>query len=142
MDDLVEVKKWPALSTVMWDDHRIHISRRDAWSYYDRRWRWVESAGVASDERKFQQELAAEFGSYFESEWDAQEPSYWADVDISTIGFLEFTRWLDQHNFVWMVTPVEGNPSWARVWVNTANNLLLFELQWSKYIRRTSHDRG
>lgn len=58
----VEVGRYPQLKLLCWNRRGAFLSARDAWSLYERNWRFVEPGQLDADEHALIERLSARFG--------------------------------------------------------------------------------
>ena len=59
---MVRVADYPNLNLLCWSFEAHFVTRRNAFSLYERNWRWLDVAGAPEHERALIEELAREFG--------------------------------------------------------------------------------
>jgi len=59
---VVEVAEYPALADIAWNRTARFISARDAFSLYERNWRFVDRGGLTERERALIDRLARRYG--------------------------------------------------------------------------------
>ena len=59
---MVRVDEYPNLRLLRWNLKAPYVTRRDAFSLYERNWRLVDHAAAPAPERAFIDDLAREFG--------------------------------------------------------------------------------
>ena len=59
---MVRVDEYPNLELLCWNLNAPCVTRRDAFSLYERNWRLVDHAAAPTHERAFIDDLAREFG--------------------------------------------------------------------------------
>ena len=60
--ETVELARYPQLKLLCWNRRGEFISARDAWSIYERNWRFVEPAQLQAAERELIDTLSARYG--------------------------------------------------------------------------------
>ena len=61
-NDMIKQDNYPTLKLLCWSQQSEYISRRDAFSIYERNWRFVELDKLAVHENQLIDELKIEFG--------------------------------------------------------------------------------
>ena len=59
---MVQVDEYPNLKLLCWNLKTPYVTRREAFSLYERNWRLVDHAVAPAHERAFIDDLAREFG--------------------------------------------------------------------------------
>ena len=59
---MVRVDEYPNLKLLCWNLKAPYVTRREAFSLYERNWRLVDHAAASAHERAFIDDLAREFG--------------------------------------------------------------------------------
>ena len=60
--DTVEVARYPQLNLLCWNRRSPLVSAKDAWSLYERNWRFIDSSQLGPAERGLLDRLALRFG--------------------------------------------------------------------------------
>ena len=60
---LVEAARYPQLKLLCWNRHSPWLSAADAWSLYERNWRFIENERLEPAERQLIDRLNARFGA-------------------------------------------------------------------------------
>ncbi len=60
--ETVEVARYPQLKLLCWNRRGEFIGARDAWSLYERNWRFVEPAQLQAAERELIDRLSSRYG--------------------------------------------------------------------------------
>lgn len=61
--NMIKLANYPALKSLCWSQHSECMSRRHAFSIYERNWRFVEVDKLAADELMIIEELKIEYGN-------------------------------------------------------------------------------
>ena len=61
--DTVEVARYPQLKLLCWNQRSPVLSAQDAWSRYERNWRFIEAGQLEPGERELLNQLALRFGT-------------------------------------------------------------------------------
>jgi hypothetical protein len=60
--ETVEVSRYPQLKLLCWNRRNSFLTAEDAWSLYERNWRFVETDRLEHMEQRLIKELSARFG--------------------------------------------------------------------------------
>jgi hypothetical protein len=61
--DMINLVNYPALKSLCWSQQSDFVSRRHAFSIYERNWRFVEVDKLTADEHQLIEELKIEYGN-------------------------------------------------------------------------------
>ena len=61
--EIVEVERYPQLAILCWNRQGRFLPAEDAWSLYERNWRFVEAERLEPSERQLIETLSLRFGS-------------------------------------------------------------------------------
>lgn len=59
---VIDVARYPQLKLLCWNRRDDYLAAEDAWSLYERNWRFVEPTQLESEERALVESLSARFG--------------------------------------------------------------------------------